>query len=84
MAMPIVHPSTCQVNLLRERFVGPGRPPVVVLAHSIGECCARLKAAHESCQVDRRRMFCCSPLPALMLPVTPVAHFAPPLSQAAT
>ncbi|KAI7835523.1 hypothetical protein COHA_010569 [Chlorella ohadii] len=25
-----------KVDLLRERFVGPGRPPVVVLAHSIG------------------------------------------------
>lgn len=78
MAMPIVHPSTCQVNLLRERFVGPGRPPVVVLAHSIGERCARLEAAHESLQVDGRRMHCGSPLPALLLPVAPVARFVCP------
>jgi hypothetical protein len=27
-----------KLALLRERLVGPGRPPLVILAHSIGGC----------------------------------------------
>ncbi|PRW58543.1 alpha beta hydrolase family [Chlorella sorokiniana] len=34
-----------KVHLLRERFAGPGRPPVVVLAHSIG-CYMSIHAVH--------------------------------------